>query len=108
MVDLYDYDYGYTYNTDNTPAPFPDKETSDMNDRHLEALRKKLAGEDIINNPSHYTQYNGLEVIDLTEQMNFNRGNVIKYVARAAFKGSELEDLKKAEWYLKREIARLS
>ena len=110
MVDLYDYDYGHTYNTDNTPAPFPDKETSDMNDRHLEALRKKLAGEDIINNPSHYTQYNGLEVIDLTEQMNFNRGNAVKYIARAGFKdpAKTVEDLQKAKWYIEREIERIT
>lgn len=93
-------------------TPFPDEETSATNDDYLALLRAKLTGEEpyesTVNHPSHYTQYEKLEVIDLTEQMNFNRGNVIKYVARAAFKGSELEDLKKAEWYLKREIARLS
>ena len=66
------------YNDDKTLSPFPDKETSDMNDRHFETLRKKLVGEDNVNSPSHYTQYEGLEVIDLTEQMNFNRGIGVK------------------------------
>lgn len=62
---------------------------------------------DNVNHPSHYTAYKGIEVIQLTEHLNFCRGNVVKYVARAAHKGSELEDLKKAEFYLKREIERL-
>jgi Protein of unknwon function (DUF3310) len=65
---------------------------------------------DAIDHPRHYTAYSGLEVIDLTEQMNFNRGNAVKYVCRAGFKGdenTEIEDLRKAIWYLKREVDRL-
>ena len=64
---------------------------------------------DNVNNPKHY-KFDGVEVIQLTEQLPFNRGNVIKYVARAGRKESknELEDLKKARWYLDREITRLS
>lgn len=62
---------------------------------------------DPVNHPSHYTAYSGLEIIDLTEQMNFNRGNAVKYITRAAFKGSEIEDLKKARWYISRELSRL-
>lgn len=65
---------------------------------------------DNINNPSHYTWLpNGLEVIDLAEHLGFNRGNAVKYLARAGRKNpaTELEDLKKAAWYLKREIARI-
>lgn len=70
----------------------------------------KLLQADPVNHPSHYTQYKGVEVIDLTEQMNFNRGNAVKYLCRAGFKGSdtELEDLNKARWYLDREIERIS
>ncbi|MCM3521746.1 DUF3310 domain-containing protein [Curtobacterium sp. P97] len=66
--------------------------------------------EDVVNHPSHYTAYQGIEVIDLTEQMNFNRGNAVKYIARAGLKdpAKEVEDLQKARWYLDREIARLS
>ena len=57
--------------------------------------------------PKHYQ--GAIEPIDLIEaqQLSFNRGNVVKYVCRAGRKGSELEDLKKALFYLKREIERL-
>jgi hypothetical protein len=60
-------------------------------------------------NPDHY-KFNGFELIQLTEQLNFNRGNVIKYVARAGEKDldTEYEDLQKASWYLGRELFRLS
>jgi hypothetical protein len=64
---------------------------------------------DPVNHPAHYTAYKGIEVITLTEQMNFNRGNAVKYIARAGLKdpATELEDLKKARWYVEREINRL-
>ena len=66
---------------------------------------------DLVNHPPHYADgwSNGAEVIDITENLNFNRGNVIKYVARAGKKGSsnELTDLRKAEFYLNREIKRM-
>ena len=64
-----------------------------------------------VNHPKHYTQYKGLEIIDLTEQMNFNRGNAVKYICRAGFKGDEVievQDLEKAKWYIQREIDRLT
>lgn len=59
---------------------------------------------DPVNHPSHYTQY-PVEVIEITEQLNFLLGNVVKYVLRADYKGKPLEDLKKARWYLDREIS---
>lgn len=66
---------------------------------------------DAVNHPSHYADgwSNGAEIIDITEHLNFCRGNVIKYVARAGNKGQdkELEDLEKARFYLNREIERL-
>lgn len=64
---------------------------------------------DPVNHPRHYTQYKGLEIIDLTEQMNFNLGNAVKYIARAGFKDADktIEDLEKAVWYTQREIERL-
>lgn len=61
---------------------------------------------DSVNHPKHYTQF-PVEVIEITEHLNFCLGNVVKYVCRADFKGSKLQDLKKARWYLEREIARL-
>ena len=67
---------------------------------------------DFVNYPPHYTAYKGLEIIDLTEQMNFNRGNAVKYITRAGLKGKslkkEIEDLEKAVWYIQREIKRIA
>lgn len=64
---------------------------------------------DPVNHPAHYTAYNGIEIIDLTEQMNFNRGNAVKYITRAGLKDPtrEIEDLQKARWYIDRELNRL-
>ena len=60
-------------------------------------------------NPAHYQSYPGVEVIQLTEHMNFCRGNAVKYIARAGLKDPEreVEDLEKAAWYIDREIKRL-
>jgi hypothetical protein len=60
---------------------------------------------DNVNNPAHYT-HGGIETIDFIEakQLGYSLGNVIKYVSRAGKKGDRLEDLKKAQWYLAREI----
>ena len=62
---------------------------------------------DPINHPPHYT-HGDIEPIDAIEawQLGFCLGNVVKYVARAGHKGDRLEDLKKASWYLEREIKR--
>lgn len=64
---------------------------------------------DEVNHPVHYTAYVGIEVIQLTEQMNFNRGNAVKYIARAGLKSydTEIQDLEKAAWYIQREIERV-
>jgi hypothetical protein len=62
--------------------------------------------QDVVNNPSHYNSHpSGVECITIAEHMNFNLGNVMKYVWRNEGKNG-LEDLKKAAWYLQREIAR--
>lgn len=59
-------------------------------------------------NPSHYKDHpSGVECITITEHFNFNVGNTIKYCWRAGLKGDAIEDLKKARWYLDREIDRL-
>jgi hypothetical protein len=63
---------------------------------------------DMVNQPPHYTDHpSGVECIAITEHMNFCLGNAIKYIWRAGSKGEALEDLKKARWYVEREIARL-
>jgi hypothetical protein len=60
---------------------------------------------DPVNNPAHYT-VGGIETIDFIEakKLGYNLGNVIKYLTRADHKGNKLEDLRKAQWYLTREI----
>ncbi|MFI5877554.1 DUF3310 domain-containing protein [Streptomyces sp. NPDC051445] len=64
---------------------------------------------DVVNHPAHYKLASGVEVIDLTELLSFNRGNAVKYLSRAGLKNpaTELEDLKKAAWYVQREISRV-
>lgn len=64
---------------------------------------------DNVNHPQHYKFGNGVEVIDLTEQLSFNLGNVVKYVARAGRKTADpIEDLRKAKFYLQRELDRIA
>lgn len=60
-------------------------------------------------NPSYYRDA-GVEPIVAIEawELGFCLGNAVKYIARAGKKGDRLEDLKKAQWYLAREIARKS
>lgn len=59
-------------------------------------------------NPTHYQNHpSGIECIQITEHLNFCRGNAIKYLWRAGEKGDAIEDLRKARWYVDREIARL-
>ena len=62
--------------------------------------------EDVVNHPTHY-KTGGIETIDFIEakQLNYHLGNVVKYITRADHKGDRLENLKKAQWYLEREIA---
>lgn len=72
--------------------------------------------EETVNRPSHYTQYEGFEVMDVCRQLRspdgeggWFRANVFKYLARAGWKNpaKELEDLQKAAHYLQREIDRV-
>ncbi len=72
-----------------------------MNDAEAAQM---LAG-DPVNHPSHYT-FGKIEVIEVIDdwRLGFYEGQVVKYIGRAKHKGSELEDLKKAQWYLNRLI----
>lgn len=65
--------------------------------------------DDTVNHPAHYTSHpSGVECIAITEHFNFNVGNAIKYMWRAGLKsGDAMEDLRKAAWYVNREIERL-
>lgn len=64
---------------------------------------------DAVNHPSHYNSHaSGIECITVTEHMNFNIGNAVKYLWRAGLKSEDaITDLEKARWYVEREIARL-
>ena len=62
---------------------------------------------DQVNHPAHYTEHpSGVECIQITEHMNFNLGNAVKYIWRADLKGKASQDLEKAIWYIQREITR--
>lgn len=62
---------------------------------------------DMVNNPPHYKNHpSGVECITVSEHFNFNLGNALKYIWRSDHKNG-LEDLKKARWYVDREIQRL-
>jgi hypothetical protein len=63
--------------------------------------------EDVVNRPPHYTEHpSGIECIQITEHMGFNLGNAIKYIWRCDLKKDAIEDLKKAKWYIDREISK--
>jgi hypothetical protein len=64
-----------------------------------------LYADDMVNHPPHY-KTGGIETIDFIEAKNlgYNLGNVVKYISRADYKGDRLENLKKAQWYLNREV----
>ncbi|WP_020476200.1 DUF3310 domain-containing protein [Zavarzinella formosa] len=60
---------------------------------------------DNVNHPKHYNGHpSGVECITIVEHMGFNLGNAVKYVWRADLKHDAIEDLKKARWYIDREI----
>lgn len=82
-------------------------------------LNTNTKKEEKVSHPSHYTWLKekcGIEVIDITRHMDFNLGNVIKYVLRAGHKSEssysnaekEIEDLRKAVWYLQDKINMLN
>lgn len=63
---------------------------------------------DMVNQPPHYKAHpSGIECIQIVEHMTFNLGNAVKYIWRNDEKGSPIQDLEKAKWYIQREIDRL-
>lgn len=77
-------------------------------DDTLSAPSAPMSEPDMVNEPPHYRWLPmGIEAIDITELFNFNLGNALKYVLRSKHKGQEIEDLKKARWYIDREIKRM-
>jgi hypothetical protein len=75
---------------------------------HLERMQAVKSQHDPIKHPKHYTSHpSGIEPIEICAYETFYRGNILKYVMRAPYKGSELQDLKKARQYLDWEISRV-
>ncbi len=87
---------------DNCKATFSTKQAADL---HVCACSPIVSDE--VDHPVHYTSHpSGVECISVVEHFNFNRGNAIKYIWRADLKNG-IEDLRKAKWYIEREIERL-
>ena len=79
--------------------------TSSNTPMQIEMFEPKV---DPVDHPAHY-KVGGIETIDFIEakKLNYNIGNVVKYLTRADYKGNRMEDLRKAQWYLTREISTL-
>jgi len=103
----------------NYPKQNEDYKMSDLEDTNLSShyetivkpvwkIKESPATPDLINNPAHYKK-GGFEVWDIIEAfgLNYNIGNVTKYILRAGHKGNKLDDLKKASAYLNREIEKI-
>ena len=84
-----------------------DMSDDEINDAYKIAFPEKSDAADSVNHPSHYTD-GKIEVIDYIEdkKLGFCLGNAIKYISRAGKKdpSKEVEDLKKARWYIDRRI----
>jgi hypothetical protein len=72
-------------------------------------VMKQILDREMVNHPDHYQGSGGMEVIDIIENydLGFSLGNAIKYILRSNNKGSAKQDLKKAIWYINREISNL-
>lgn len=73
----------------------------------VEGSKSDEPAHDAVAHPKHYTSHpSGIECIQITEHMGFNLGNAVKYIWRCDLKQDAIEDLKKAKWYIDREIAK--
>lgn len=71
-------------------------------------LRNDIEASEQVDHPPHYTSHpSGIEAIVITRHESFLVGNVFKYLLRRKYKGEELQDLKKALWYLTEEVRRV-
>lgn len=94
-----------------TPEEIPTIKLDDSDDRFAKMLASIKATpatvDSKVDHPEHYNKHpSGVECIDIIEGFSFCVGNAIKYLWRAEFKGDPMEDLKKAKWYIEREIER--
>ena len=71
------------------------------------APQPEASQNDAVEHPLHYTLHpSGIECIQITEHMGFNLGNALKYIWRCDLKHDAVEDLKKAMWYINRELVK--
>ena len=70
--------------------------------------KEDMIKKEMVNHPSHYNmgKYEAIDVIE-DWKLGFNLGNTVKYISRAGHKDDTVQDLRKALWYLEREIKRL-
>lgn len=74
----------------------------------IRTAREVDAALDMVNNPPHYTK-GGIELCDIIQAygLDFYQGSALKYILRHGSKGDELEDMRKAVWYLNRKVRAL-
>lgn len=99
-------DYVYVLrNLDKKRAAKTPKKAAPMNTITLPINTVNTIKFDPVNHPAHY-KAGGIETIDFIEakRLNYNLGNVVKYITRSDLKGNRKQDLEKAMWYLKREL----
>ena len=86
------------------PAPLKQEGKVFMPDPDATKYGERLIN-DVVNHPPHYKAHpSGIECIQITQHMNFCMGNAVKYIWRADEKGTPIEDLEKAKWYIQREL----
>lgn len=79
----------------------------ELHDASLAKGEVYISSTDPVNQPPHYRAHpSGIECIQITEHMGFNLGNAVKYIWRCDLKAGAIEDLRKAAWYIQREIAK--
>ena len=79
--------------------------TQEERDMIQAGTRENTKAPEAVDHPKHYNALpGGIECIDVVENMSFNLGNAVKYIWRCGEKGKMGEDLRKAIWYLEREI----
>lgn len=91
-----------TYNFEPEKMRSKEPEQLELFPHHMSLLEEVEAEvKDNINHPDHYT-VGKIEVFDFIKawELSFAEGNVVKYVVRAPYKNRQVEDLKKARWYL--------
>lgn len=99
----------YRAGTSLTSSEYPICTHNDLVKMHLEMINSEEVNTeaDPVEHPPHYTNHpSGIECIQVTEHMGFNLGNALKYIWRCDLKHDAIEDLRKAKWYLDREITK--